>query len=79
MGWPSYQIEGRTSARERSIHRFTAGAGTVTLPLQIYSMIKIAVTPEVNAASTILIVLTLTLMVGAMAIQSRWGSAAKVA
>ena len=28
---------------------FTAGAGTVTLPLQIYSMIKIAVTPEVNA------------------------------
>ena len=31
---------------------FTAGAGTVTLPLQIYSMIKIAVTPEVNAVST---------------------------
>jgi spermidine/putrescine transport system permease protein len=33
---------------------FTAGAGTVTLPLQIYSMIKIAVTPRgqrrVNAA-----------------------------
>ena len=33
---------------------FTAGAGTVTLPLQIYSMIKIAVTPEVNAVSTLL-------------------------
>ena len=31
---------------------FTAGAGTVTLPLQIYSMIKIAVTPEVNAVSS---------------------------
>ncbi|TMH96736.1 MAG: ABC transporter permease, partial [Betaproteobacteria bacterium] len=33
---------------------FTAGAGTVTLPLQIYSMIKIAVTPEVNAVSSLL-------------------------
>ena len=42
---------------------FTAGAGTVTLPLQIYSMIKIAVTPEVNALSTLLMLLTLTLIV----------------
>ena len=37
---------------------FTAGAGTVTLPLQIYSMIKIAVTPEVNAVSSLLMLLT---------------------
>ncbi len=42
---------------------FTAGAGTVTLPLQIYSMIKIAVTPEVNAVSTLLMLLTLALIV----------------
>ncbi len=41
---------------------FTAGAGTVTLPLQIYSMIKIAVTPEVNAISTLLMLLTLALI-----------------
>jgi spermidine/putrescine transport system permease protein len=44
---------------------FTAGAGTVTLPLQIYSMIKIAVTPEVNAISTLLMLLTLALIVAA--------------
>jgi len=44
---------------------FTAGAGTVTLPLQIYSMIKIAVTPEVNAVSTLLMLLTLLLIVAA--------------
>jgi spermidine/putrescine transport system permease protein len=44
---------------------FTAGAGTVTLPLQIYSMIKIAVTPEVNAVSTLLMLLTLVLIVAA--------------
>ncbi len=42
---------------------FTAGAGTVTLPLQIYSMIKIAVTPEVNAVSTLLMLVTLMLIV----------------
>ena len=42
---------------------FTAGAGTVTLPLQIYSMIKIAVTPEVNAVSSLLMLLTLMLIV----------------
>jgi spermidine/putrescine transport system permease protein len=39
---------------------FTAGVDSVTLPLQIYSMIKVAVTPEVNAISTILLMLTAT-------------------
>jgi len=42
---------------------FTAGASTTTLPLQIYSMIKIAVTPEVNAVSTLLMLLTLVLII----------------
>ncbi|MBI5430875.1 MAG: ABC transporter permease [Nitrosomonadales bacterium] len=42
---------------------FTAGVGVSTLPLHIYSMIKIAVTPEVNAVSTLLMLLTLTLIV----------------
>lgn len=42
---------------------FTAGPDSVTLPLQIYSMIKIAVTPEVNAVSTLLMLLTLVLIV----------------
>jgi spermidine/putrescine transport system permease protein len=42
---------------------FTAGANSSTLPLQIYSMIKIAVTPEVNAVSTLLMGLTLLLIV----------------
>lgn len=42
---------------------FTAGVGASTLPLQIYSMIKIAVTPEVNAVSTLLMLLTLFLIV----------------
>ncbi len=41
---------------------FMAGVGVSTLPLQIYSMIKVAVTPEVNAISTLLMLLTLSLM-----------------
>ena len=44
---------------------FVAGVGVTTLPLQIYSMIKIAVTPEVNAVSTLLMLLTLLLIVAA--------------
>ncbi|NWG39718.1 MAG: ABC transporter permease [Hydrogenophilaceae bacterium] len=42
---------------------FTAGVGVSTLPLQIYSMIKIAVTPEVNAVSTLLMLVTLGMIV----------------
>ncbi len=41
---------------------FTAGVGVQTLPLHIYSMIRISVTPEVNAVSTLLMLLTLTLI-----------------
>jgi spermidine/putrescine transport system permease protein len=41
---------------------FTAGASASTLPLQIYSMVKTVVTPEVNAISTLLLVLTLLLI-----------------
>lgn len=37
---------------------FTAGPDTVTFPVKVYSMVRFSVTPEVNAASTILIVLT---------------------
>jgi len=44
---------------------FTAGATASTLPLQIYSMVKVAVTPEVNAVSTLLLLLTLLLITAA--------------
>lgn len=52
---------------------FTSGPGSTTFPIKIYSMVRFSVTPEVNAASTVLIVLTLTLTVFAMWIQSRSG------
>jgi spermidine/putrescine transport system permease protein len=53
------------------ITAFTSGPGSTTLPIQIYSMVRFSVTPEVNAASTVLIVITLTFAIGAMAMQSR--------
>ncbi|MDR0588060.1 MAG: ABC transporter permease subunit [Burkholderiales bacterium] len=42
---------------------FTAGVGVPTLPLTIYTMIKIAVTPEVNALSTLMMLLTLGMII----------------
>jgi spermidine/putrescine transport system permease protein len=33
---------------------FTSGAGSTTLPVYIYSMIRVGITPEINAISTIL-------------------------
>ena len=41
---------------------FNAGVGVKTLPLQVYSMIKVAVTPEVNAISSMLMLLTISLI-----------------
>ena len=60
---------------------FNAGVGVKTLPLQIYSMIKVAVTPEVNAVSTVLMSLTLSLIAIASrfapdALRGRLGEAA---
>lgn len=34
---------------------FTTGPGTTTLPMKIYSQVKLGVTPEINAVSTIMI------------------------
>jgi spermidine/putrescine transport system permease protein len=41
---------------------FTAGPDSKTLPLAIYTMVKITVTPEVNAVSTLLMLVTLVLI-----------------
>jgi spermidine/putrescine transport system permease protein len=41
---------------------FVAGRGGTTLPLQIYSMVRTGVTPEVNAISTILLGATIVLV-----------------
>jgi spermidine/putrescine transport system permease protein len=48
---------------------FTSGPDTTTFPVKVYSMVRFSVTPEVNAASTILIVITVTLTAIALKLQ----------
>ncbi|THE14104.1 ABC transporter permease subunit [Bacillus timonensis] len=38
---------------------FVAGPGSTTLPLQIFSMVRYGVTPEINALSTLMLLVTL--------------------
>jgi spermidine/putrescine transport system permease protein len=45
------------------ITSFVAGVGSTTLPLQIYSMVKTKVTPEINAISTLLLIPTIILII----------------
>ncbi len=51
------------------ITSFVAGVGATTLPLQIYSMLKVGVTPEVNAVSTLLLLVTVLLILIAQRLQ----------
>lgn len=50
---------------------FTSGPNSVTFPVKIYSMVRFSVTPEVNAASTVLIILTIALTAIALRLQYR--------
>ena len=48
---------------------FVAGVGSTTLPLQIYSMVKSGVSPEINAVSTVLLAATGLLLVAAFLLE----------
>jgi spermidine/putrescine transport system permease protein len=48
---------------------FTSVPETTTFPIKVYSMVRFSVTPEVNAASTILIVITVLLTFIALRLQ----------
>ncbi|RJT25797.1 ABC transporter permease [Chakrabartia godavariana] len=48
---------------------FTSGPNTITFPVKVYSMVRFSVTPEVNAASAILIFLTILLTTVALKLQ----------
>ena len=45
------------------ISYFTAGPDSVTLPLKIFSMIKTGVTPDVNALSSLMLLLTFIILI----------------
>ena len=53
---------------------FTGGPGSTTLPLKVYSMIKSSVSPEINALSAILVLVSMALVALAAILQRDKGS-----
>ena len=49
---------------------FLTSAGTTTLPIRIYSIVKVGITPEINAVSTL--ILAATLLLSAVAFRLTW-------
>jgi spermidine/putrescine transport system permease protein len=56
---------------------FTSGPNTITFPVKIYSMVRFSVTPEVNAASAMVIAITVLFTTIALKLQSRMGISAQ--
>jgi putrescine transport system permease protein len=60
------------------IASFTTGPGATTLPMRIYSQVRLGVTPEINAVSTIFIaVVTLTVLTATLAMKRQLISGAR--
>jgi spermidine/putrescine transport system permease protein len=55
---------------------FTAGVGATTLPLRIYSMVKLGITPQINAVSTLLFLASMSLVVLSLFLQRKGGGSA---
>ncbi len=52
---------------------FTAGPGSTTLPLRIYSMVKLGVTPEINALSSMMMLFSMLLVFVSLVLQKGGG------
>jgi spermidine/putrescine transport system permease protein len=50
---------------------FTTGPGATTLPIQVWSMVKRGVTPEINALSTLMLLLSVGLITLSILVQRR--------
>jgi spermidine/putrescine transport system permease protein len=50
---------------------FTSGVGTTTLPIFVYGLLKVAVTPEVNAISTLMLIASTVLVGFSLMLQNR--------
>lgn len=54
------------------IASFTTGPGATTLPIKIYSAVRLGVSPEINALSTILITMVAAGVIVASLLEKRW-------
>jgi len=58
---------------------FTAGPGSTTLPLRIYSMVKLGVTPEINAISSMMLLASMVLVFLSLLLQRGGGGGIEIA
>ena len=67
--WPAvaaaWMLAFTLSLDDLVIASFTTGPGATTLPMRLYSAIRLGVTPEINAASTIMIATVAGAVIGA--------------
>lgn len=57
---------------------FTSGPGSTTLPLRIYSMVKLGVTPEINALSSLMMVVSMALVMLSLLLQKGGGGGIEI-
>jgi spermidine/putrescine transport system permease protein len=73
--WPAVVSGGllafTLSLDEFVITFFTSGTGSTTLPILVWSMVKRGVTPEVNALSTLMLLVSIALVTLSVVVQRR--------
>lgn len=57
---------------------FTSGPGSSTLPLRIYSMVKLGVTPEINALSSMMLLASMGLVLLSLLLQRGGGRGVEI-
>lgn len=57
---------------------FTSGPGSTTLPLRIYSMVKLGVTPEINALSSMMLLVSMGLVLLSFLLQKGGGQGVEI-
>jgi spermidine/putrescine transport system permease protein len=57
---------------------FTAGPGSTTLPLRIYGMVKLGVTPEINALSSMMLVSSMLLVLMSLLLRKGGGQGIEI-
>lgn len=60
------------------IASFTSGPGATTLPMRLYGQMRLGVTPEINAASTVMIAIVTMIVVGVSWLSRRRRDAAEI-
>ncbi len=69
--WGAILVAFTVSLDDFLVTFFTAGPGATTLPLKVYSMIKSGVTPEINALSALLVLVSMGCVALSLQLQRR--------